>query len=459
MNTPHSPTNIALPPTEIILTHRRMLALAVPMMLSHITVPLLGLVDTVVIGRLGDAALLGGVALGSVVFDLLLWTFGSLRMTTIGLTAQATGARDSVEAERVLARAMVLGLAIGLAMVALQQPIGSLARQLAGASPEVTAALTDYFNVRIWSAPATLLNYVLLGALLGRGRSDLGLVLQIAINLSNAGLSILFVAGFGWAVAGAALGTVLAEVLGVILGFALLVRLGVSLRRIGERASYARAAILAALASNRDVAIRNLCLLMVFVLFSRTGAKNGDVALAANAILQNLWLFGSYILDGFATAAETLCGMALGARQPRAFRRAVRLSLGWSLGAGLFLSALTLFGGGAFIAFATPNEVVRHAALVLLPFAALMPLVGATAFAYDGIFIGGGWGSAMRNQMLIASTGFLTMLWLLSSYGNAGLWLAMLAFMALRGVLQAAMYPALAARSFGPGDLVSRPSR
>ncbi|MCA0400046.1 MAG: MATE family efflux transporter [Proteobacteria bacterium] len=440
--------NAPVTPPAIEVSNRRMLVLAVPMMLSHITVPLLGLVDTVVIGQLGDAALLGGVALGAIVFDLLFWTFGSLRMTTIAMTAQATGAGDRSEGERVLARALMLAFLIGAVMMLIQVPVMVFARKFAGASPEVTAAMSSYFEVRIWSAPAALANYVLAGALLGRGRSGLALAHQAIINLTNAGLSVVLVMGMKLGVPGVALGTAISEYLGVALGVTLLLTLGVSFRPLLDRASYARKAVIAALASNRDAAIRNAGLLMVFLLFTRTGARNGDIALAANSVLQNLWLFGAYFLDGFATAAETLCGMAIGARARETFRQAVRLAIVWSLGTGIVIGAVTILFGNAFIDFATANPEVRQAARSFLPYAALMPVLGAMAFAYDGIFIGANWTNALRNQMMIACAGFLVALWLLSGMGNQGLWLAFLIFMVLRGTIQASMYPALAARAF-----------
>lgn len=451
--------NAPVSPPDIEISHRRMLALAVPMMLSHITIPLLGLVDTVVIGQLGDAALLGGVALGAIVFDLLFWTFGSLRMTTIAMTAQASGAGDRVEGERVLARALVLAFAIGFVMMLVQAPVGALARKFAGASPEVTAAMSSYFEVRVWSAPAALANYVLAGALLGRGRGGLALAHSAITNLANAGLSVFLVMGLKLGVPGVALGTAIAEYLGVALGVALLIGLRVSFRPILDRTSYPKKAVVAALASNRDAAIRNAGLLMVFLFFTRTGAQNGDIALAANSVLQNLWLFGAYFLDGFATAAETLCGMAVGARIRERFRQAVRLALVWSLGAGVVVGALTIGLGGTFIDFATANPEVRQAARTFLPYAALMPVLGALAFAYDGIFIGANWTRALRNQMMIACAGFLIMLWLFSGFGNHGLWLAFLIFMVMRGALQVALYPALAARAFGPASAEPKPSQ
>jgi MATE family multidrug resistance protein len=433
---------------RIEVSHRRLLALALPMTLSHVTTPLLGLVDATVIGRLGEAHLLGAVALGAVIFDFLFWSFGSLRMATAGLTAQATGAGDRSEIDGTLARALLVAATSGLALVALQAPIGFVAFRLAGASEAVTGALSTYFAIRIWAAPFSLANYVILGSTLGRGRTDLGLVLQVAINVANIGLAILFVMGLRWGVAGVAAATALAELLGVGLGFAVLRRLGSNPLRVSWGAIVDRAAMVRMLAVNRDIMIRTMALLAAFAIFTSLGARAGDVTLAANAVLYNLFLIGGYFLDGFATAAETLCGQSLGARDEGAFRRAVRLSLGWSLGFGLFVSTVFLVGGGAFIDFVSTNPQVRAYAREFLVFAALTPLFGAAAFAFDGIYIGATWTKPMRNLMLAAFGAYAATLLATRGLGNSGLWIGFLLFLALRSLGQAALAPGLTRRSF-----------
>lgn len=430
------------------VTHRRILALALPMTLANVTTPLLGLVGTAAVGRLGDAALLGALALGAVIFDYLFWTFGALRMATAGLTAQATGAGDRREIDRTLARALAAALAIGLAMVALQGPLAAAAFRLFGASPAVTAALADYFAVRIWCAPFTLANYAILGSTLGRGRTDLGLGLQVAINAVNVCLTLLFVLGLGRGVAGAALATVLAEVAGTILGLGVLRRLGSRPWRVPVREIVERAGLTRMLAVNGDVMVRTLALITALALFSGLGARAGDVTLAANAVLQNLFLVGSFFLDGFATAAEVLCGQALGARDEGAFRGAVRLSLGWCLGFALAVSSLFLAIGGPFIDAITTAPEVQAFARDYLVYAALTPLAAAAAFAFDGVYIGATWTRAMRNLMLAALAVDAAVLVLTRDLGNAGLWLAMLAFLAARGLGQALLYPRLAAGAF-----------
>jgi MATE family multidrug resistance protein len=426
-----------------------MLAIALPMTLSHVTTPLLGLVDATVIGRLGEAHLLGAVALGAVVFDFLFWSFGALRMGTAALTAQAVGAGDPREIDRALARALAVAVAVGLAILALQLPIRLAAFEIAGASPAVTGALATYFGIRIWAAPVTLANYAAFGSIVGRGRTDLGFLVQIGINLANIALTVLFVMGWGMGVAGAALGTVLAEVAGLAFSLAVLRRLGSRPWTVPLPEVLRREAMLRTLAVNRDIMIRTVALLGAFAIFTSTGARAGDVTLAANAVLYNLFLVGGYFLDGFATAAETLCGQAVRARREDAFRRSVRLALVWSLGFGAALSALFLATGGLFVDFVSTNADVRALARDFLVFAALTPFVGAAAFAYDGIYIGATWTRAMRDLMLAAFAIFALVLWAGGAWGNAALWSAFLVFLAARGLGQALLYPGLARRAFG----------
>ena len=425
-----------------------MLLLALPMTLSHVTTPLLGLVGATVIGRLGEAHLLGAVALGAVIFDFLFWTFGALRMATAGLTAQATGAGSTREVDLTLARALTVALLVGMALVALQSPIGLAAFRLAGASEAVTEALRAYFFIRIWSAPFTLANYAVLGSVLGRGRTDIGLLLQVAINLVNIALTLAFVLGLGWGVPGVALAAVIAEAAGLILGFAALHRLGSHPFRVERRVLLDPTALGRTLAINRDITVRTAALIAAFGAFTALSARAGDLILAANAVLENMFLIGGYFLDGFATAAETLCGQALGARDERGFRRAVRLSLLWCLGFGLAVSGLFLVTGSAFIDLVTTNGEVRELARDYLVFAALAPLVGAAAFAFDGIYVGATWTGALRNLMLVALAAFGLTLFALQGIGNTGLWMAFLAFLGARAFGQALLYPRLAAESF-----------
>ena len=443
------------PARRVDVSHRRMLVIAVPMTLSHMTTPLLGLVDMTVIGRLGDAALLGAVALGGVIFDFLFWSFGALRMGTAGLTAQASGAGDEREIDRALARAIAVGLLIGLGLIALQWPIGLIALWMMGASDEVNAALALYFYIRIWAAPFTLANYAILGSMIGRGRTDLGFALQVGLNLINIALTIVLVVGLEMGVAGAAIGTLAAEAIAAGLGLLVLRRLGSNPLRIPLAETLQPAAMKRMLAVNGDIMIRTMALIVAFASFAAIGARAGDVTLAANAVLYKLFTLGSYFLDGTATAAEAMGGQAYGARNRQAFRRSVTIAVQWSLGLGIFAMAVFWLAGPFFIDFITTDAAVRLFAREYLIYAAAAPLIGALAFAFDGIYIGATWTRAMRNLMLASLAIYLAALGLggiLTADGlsNHGLWLAFLTFLGARGAGQALLYPRLEARRAWP---------
>jgi MATE family multidrug resistance protein len=413
--------------------HARLLRLALPMTVAHLSTPLLGFADATVIGRLGQASLLGAIAAAAVIFDVLFWGFGFLRMGTAGLTAQAAGAADPAEERAILARALVLAAAIGVALIALQMPIAAVAFALLGAGPQVTAAAHAYFDMRIWSAPFALANYAVLGALTGRGRTDLALALQILINLGNIGLNVALVYGFGLGVRGSALGTLIAEVIGAGAGLMLVARVYANPLGVPMRVLFARKAFARMMALNGDIMVRTLLLLFSFAFFTSQGARNGDATLAANAVLMNLFLSAAYFLDGFATAAEQMCGQALGAGDGASFRAAVRLALQWSLAFGAGAAVLAFIGGRAFIDFVSTNPEVRRLAHGDLVFAALTPLLGAAAFAFDGIFVGATWSRDMRNMMILSTGAFIAAFVALRGLGNAGLWASLLIFLAARG--------------------------
>jgi MATE family multidrug resistance protein len=426
----------------------RVVRLAAPMMLAHLTEPMLGLVDAAVIGRLGAVHLLGAVAIGAILFDILFWGLGSLRLATAGLTAQAHGAGDDREVARALARAFVVAAVLGVAIIALQVPIMAIAFRLMDPSPAVTEAARIYVSIRIWSAPFALGNYAILGSLVGRARTDLGLGLQVFINLAKIGLTLVAVPVLGLGIAGAAAATLAAEIIGALAGLVVLARIGGLPRGLARAEVLQAGAVRRMLLVNRDVAIRSITLLVAFGFFTAQGARAGDLTLAANAVLYNLFLFGSYFLDGFATAAEQLCGQAVGARDETGFRKVVRLALALSLGTGFAVTALVLAGGGAFIDFVSTNPEVREAARAFLPFAASAPLVGAMAFAFDGIYVGATWTRAMRDLMLLSFALYMATFYAASGLSNAGLWTAFLAFLGVRGIGQALLYPRLARRTF-----------
>jgi MATE family multidrug resistance protein len=423
-------------------------AIAGPAMLTNVTTPLLGVVATAAIGRLGEAHLLGGVAMASVAFDYMFWLFAFLRMGTVAFTAQALGAGDATEQRAVLARALMVAGAIGLAIVALQAPIATLIFGSMGGSKAVTTAARQYFFVRLWSAPFVLANYVMLGWLVGLARAQTGMAIQIFVNVLNMVLMIVLVLVLNAGIDGAALASVIAEVLGLALG------LTVAWRILGGRFGltaatlFDRARLMRMLAVNRDIMIRTAALIAAFLFFTARGARAGDVTLAANAVLHNFTLVGAFFLDGMATAAEQLCGRAYGARDRNAFGRAVRLVLAWGFAFGVAATLLFFMGGNVMIDVMTASPDVRGAARHFLWLAALAPVCGVMAFCYDGIYIGATWARDMRNLMVASLAVYLAAWWLLQPLDNAGLWIALLVFFIARGALQALRYPALAKTPF-----------
>jgi MATE family multidrug resistance protein len=435
-------------PSTFDVTHARVFSIAGPAMLANLTTPLLGLVATAAIGRLGEPHLLGGVALAAVVFDGIYWLFGFLRMGTVALTAQALGAGDTIEQRAVLSRALFLAAVIGIALVALQAPFALATAELLGGSAAVRQAAELYFVIRIWSAPFTLGNLTLVGWLVGTARAGHALALQIAINTLNIALTALLVLWLDFGIAGAALAAVFAEAAGLAAGLALAWRLLAGRFECRAAIVLRRDKLLRMLAVNRDIMIRTACVIGAFAFFAAQGARSGDTALAANAVLHNFVMIGSFFLDGMATAAEQLCGRAVGARDRRAFVGATRLTLLWGFCFGIASTAVFLAGGTALIDLMTTSAEVRQVAREFMLFAALAPVLGALAYTFDGVYIGATWAHDMRNLMLTAFALYLATWWALTGYGNAGLWVAILTFLAARGLLQAARYPALLRATF-----------
>lgn len=428
--------------------HRQVFAIALPAMLANITTPLVGVVATAAIGRLGDAAALGGVAMASLVFDCLFWLCGFLRMGTVALTAQALGAGDTTEHRAVLGRALLIAIVIGAVLLAIQMPLAAGVLWLMGGSAAVNDAAGLYFAIRLWSAPFALGNYVMLGWLVGLNHPRLALAVQMVINVVDILLTVLLVLVLDGGVAGAAFAAVIAEGSGLAVGLAIAWYVLGHRLDMPRHALFDRTKLMRMLAVNRDIFIRTAALVAVFLFFSAQGARAGDVTLAANAVLHNFTLIGAFFLDGMANAAEQLCGRAYGARNRVAFARAVKLVIGWSLAFGLATSAVFALGGPSLIDAMTASADVRDMARIFLWLAVLTPACGALAFAYDGIYIGVTWARDMRNLMILALALYFAAWWIAHPLGNTGLWVALLTFYLGRGALQAARYPALARRTF-----------
>jgi MATE family, multidrug efflux pump len=431
------------------VTHARVFAIAAPTMVANLTTPLLGIVGTAVIGRLGQAHLIGAVAMSALVFDLIFWVFGFLRMGTVALTAQALGAADAAEQRAVFIRALTVAAAIGLALLALQLPLALLIYAAMGGSEAVTEAAKAYFFVRIWSAPFALGSYVVLGWLIGIARTGIALALQIAVNVLNMAATALLVLVLDFGVVGAALGAVIAEAAGFAAGLVAVRQLGGAFMAPAALV-FDRVRLNRLFAINRDIMIRTAALIAAFFFFTAQGARSGDTLLAANAVLHNFTLIGSFFLDGFATAAEQLCGHSVGARDRLAFERAVRLVIAWGLAFGTATTAIFIAAGAPLIDLMTTSPEVREASRQFLMFAAFAPIAGVLAYAYDGIYIGATWTRDMRNLMLAALAVYFATWWALQPWGNDGLWLALLAFLLARGLFQAGRYRRLVDKTFVP---------
>ncbi len=413
-------------------------------MMSNVSTPLLGAVDTAVVGQIADPAYIGAVAVGSLVFTFVFWAFGFLRMGTTGLTAQALGAGNTDELVASLGRSLLIALAAGALLILLQWPVREIAFSLIGASPRVEALGRSYFDIRIWSAPATFANYALLGWFIGLGRTGIGLVLQLVLNLVNVVLDLVFVMGLGWDVRGVAAGTLIAEISAAALG---LVIAAWHIRRSGGRWSLHKlllpAPLKRTLLVNGDIMVRSLALIFVFVWFMAQGARQGDVRLAANAVLMQFVSVSAYFLDGLAFAAEALVGRAVGSANRAGLAMAARLTTLWAAAIALLVSLLLALFGGLFIDLLTVDEGVRAAARVYLPWAAGAPLMGVWAFQLDGIFIGATRTADMRRAMLLSLVIFMVAWWLLLPWANHGLWAALYVHYLARTATLYWFYPSL----------------
>ncbi len=430
------------------ITHRRVLRISGPIVLSNATVPLLGAVDTAVIGQLGDAASLGGVGIGAVILATLYWAFGFLRMSTSGLAAQAHGAGDAGEVSAVLLRALIVGAVAGLGLVALQSVLFAGAFALAPASPAVEAVAQQYLAIRIWGAPATIALYSLTGWLVGLERTRGVLILQLVQNGLNLVLSFWLGLGLGWGVWGVAMATLMAELAGLALALWLArdafgpgLRQG--LARLGDRLAIRRM-----FSASRDIMVRTVILQLAFTAFLFLGARYGDVTLAANQVLLQFLEITAYALDGFAISAETLIGQAVGARSLGDTRAAGRICMQWGLGGAVALAVIFALTGPALIDLMTTAPEVRAAARDFLPWLIAAPLIGAAAWVYDGIFIGALLTGDMLRAMGVAIVAYvLALLILLPLIGNHGLWAALMVLNGTRTFTLWRLYPKVLALS------------
>lgn len=428
------------------ITHRRVLKIAVPIVLSNATVPILGAVDTGVVGQMGEAAPIGAVGIGAIILAAIYWIFGFLRMGTTGLVGQAQGAGNRAEVRALLTRALMIALAAGAAMILFRTVLFAGAFRISPASAEVESMARDYMGIRIFSAPAAIALYGITGWLIALERTRSVLVIQLWMNGLNIVLDLWFVLGLGWGVTGVAVATFLAEWSGLVLGLYLCRDAfrgpdWCDWPRVFDRVRLIRMAKV-----NSDILIRSVLLQAVFVSFLFLGADFGDVPLAANQILLQFLEITAFAMDGFAFAAEALVAQALGARSRHALRQSAWMTSQWALGIVILLSLSFALFGGAVIDLMTTAPDVRQVAREFLPYMALAPLAGVAAWMFDGIFIGATRSADMRNMMIVSAVIYAAAAALLiPAYGNHGLWIAFLISFVVRGITLALRYPALEA--------------
>lgn len=415
--------------------HRAIWAIALPLIISNITVPLLGMVDTAVVGHLDSAVYLGAVAVGATIFNFLYTGMNFLRMGTTGITAQALGQGDNDELRTVLAQVLAIALVIAAALLLLRAPVGRLAMALIDPSTDVATEAVAYYNIRIWSAPAALSNFALIGWFIGMHNARAPLIMMIATNIINITLDILFVVYLGMQTEGVALASVIADYTGFAVGLALVA--GLLRARPGRwrrERFFDPARVRRLFAVNSNLLVRTLALMFSFAFLTAMSARQGDLVLAANAILLNLQHVMAYALDGLANAAEALVGRAIGEQKREQLRRAIHNTRLWSGLAAGAMSLAYLAGGWLIIRALTDIETVRATAMLYLPWLIVSPVVSVWSFLYDGVYVGATLAREMRNTMLFSTFAVFVPAWyLLQPLGNHGLWLSFLLFMAARG--------------------------
>ncbi len=421
---------------------RQILHIALPSIISNITVPLLGLVDVAITGHLGAAAYIGAIALGGMIFNLTYWIFGFLRMGTSGMTSQALGQRDLTEVTRHLVRSMGVAMVIALLLMILQIPIRELALLIMGPTAEVRAYTVTYFNICIWGAPAMLGLFGLNGWFIGMQNSRIPMMIAITQNIVNIILSLCLVFGLGMKVEGVACGTLIAQWCGFLMAVLLLV---VYYKRLAgyfhSKELWARAAMMRFFQVNRDIFFRTICLVGVLLFFTSAGSWQGEIILAVNTLLMQLYLLVSYVMDGFANAAEAMSGKYYGAGNRRAFLDTVKHCFVWGLGCTLLFTFIYIVGGKPFLGLLTDEPNVVAASSDYVFWAYLIPLCSIGAFIWDGVFIG----ITASRQMLISS--FLAAVFFFITYfvcfplwANHGLWMAFIVYMLSRGIIQTILF-------------------
>ena len=436
---------------EMNIRDRQILQIALPSIVSNITVPLLGMIDVAIVGHMGSPVYIGAVAVGSMIFNLVYWLFGFLRMGASGLTAQALGRRDLTEVTRLLVLSVDVALGIALLLIILQVPLKWLMFWLIGPTTDVVPYATTYFYIVIWGAPASLALFSLMGWYIGMQNTRIPLFISIMQNVVNILASLTLVYGFGMKIEGVALGTVIAQYAGLLVALGLLakyygrlrVHRGTGTLCFGE--THNASPLLHFFAINRDIFLRTLCLVAVNLFFTSAGARQGAVILSVNTVMLQLYLFFSYFMDGFAYAGEALCGKAYGAHNGTAFRETLRRLWMWMVIVTIAYTLLYILGGRWIVSLLTDEPQVIETSREYLWWAWLIPVAGCVAFIWDGVFIGmtatrGMLVSSFLSALVFFAVYYFSLFTLHFSLHNHGLWLAQVVYLATRGIIQTIWY-------------------
>ena len=417
--------------------NKEILDIALPSIISNITVPLLGLIDVAIVGHLGSASYIGAIAVGSMIFNIIYWLFGFLRMGTSGMTSQAFGANDSQETARLLVRSCGVGLIAATMLILMQYPIKELSFILIQTTSEIYELTSRYFNICIWGAPAVLGLYSISGWFIGMQNSRYPMYVAITQNIVNILASLLFVYGYGMKIEGVAFGTLIAQYAGFIMACLLWKhQYGTLLPHLHLKALTNRQAMSKFFQINRDIFFRTLCLIAVTTYFTSAGGKQGDIILAVNTLLMQLFTVYSYFMDGFAYAGEALTGKYIGAEQHDGLRKMIKRLFQWGIGIALGFTLIYAFSGEIFLQLLTNDQSVILASKEYFFWAILIPIAGYSAFLMDGIFIGATRTRYMLWGMLAASFAFFMIYLGLKEMGNHALWGAFIIYLSIRGIVQ-----------------------
>lgn len=422
--------NIVVAKEKAAFSNRQYVALAFPLIIAGITTPLIGAVDTAVVGRLPDPSSIGGVAIGAVIFNTMYWLLGFLRVSTSGFTAQAQGSNNTNETILTLQRPMIIAIIFGLLFIIFQKPILHIALNVIGGSEAVSSFASTYFSIRVWGAPFILISYVFIGWLIGMGKVRLSLATQLVMNMMNIALSIIFVLVLGLGVAGVAYATLISEISAVLFGGFIIARQNrIGFSNVNRRMILDPEPLMKMIKVNRDLFLRTVCLLIMTGIFTSKGASMGEVTLAANAILLQIHYIMAYLIGGFANASSILTGRSVGGKDSSLFRRAINLSGIWGLGTAVILASLIFFFGGNVVGLFTSITTVRDMAIDNLVWMVIFPFVGFWGLQLEGIFSGATDAKSIRDSIFLALLVFLLALWLfVPTLQNQGIWLAFVLF-------------------------------